>query len=135
MVKTIKELADELGVSKDKVKYQVKKLPSNYLAKLPSGTITINTDGIRAISESLGKITRELPTKATHPLPIDNSQFITHLEKQVEQQQKQIEKLQRLLENQQILTLKSQERVNILENEGGNIEIKVPNKKKKKWFR
>nr|WP_228394859.1 helix-turn-helix domain-containing protein [Enterococcus faecium] len=32
--KTIKELADILGVSKDKVKYQLRKLPSNfYLTK------------------------------------------------------------------------------------------------------
>lgn len=28
--KTIKELADILGVSKDKVKYQLRKLPSNF---------------------------------------------------------------------------------------------------------
>lgn len=122
MSKTIKQVADELGVSKDKIKYQVGKLPSNYLDKLPSGIITINADGIRVISEHLGKITHLLPRKNIH--------FITHLEKQVEQQQKQIEHLQQLLENQQVLTLQSQEKVKLLESEKEYIDEE---KKKRKW--
>lgn len=128
MAKTIKQLADELGVSKDKVKYQVGKLPGNYLDKLPSGIITINSDGIRVISKRLGKI--------AHPLPKENTQFITHLEKQVEQQQKQIEHLQKLLENQQVLTLKAQDRVQLLEmkKEEQEIEnIEQEKQQKKKW--
>lgn len=126
MAKTIKELADELGVSKDKVKYQVGKLPSNYLGKLPSGTITINADGIRLISERLGKI--------THPLPSENYPLITHLEKQVEYQQKQIDHLQKLLENQQVLTLKAQERVQLLETQKEEQEKQIIEQpQKKKW--
>lgn len=126
MVKTIKELADELGVSKDKVKYQVGKLPSNYLGKLPSGAITINADGIRLISERLGKINNHLPSK--------NYSLITHLEKQVEYQQKQIDHLQKLLENQQVLTLKAQERVQLLETQKEEQEMEIIDQKQnKKW--
>ena len=32
-LKTIKELADELGVNKDKIKYQLRKLPSELTTK------------------------------------------------------------------------------------------------------
>lgn len=44
--KTIKELADELGVSKDKIKYQARKLPSNftYLKDVAISAIYDNLD-------------------------------------------------------------------------------------------
>ncbi|ADU24434.1 MarR family transcriptional regulator [Ruminococcus albus] len=54
MSKTIKQIADELGVSKDRVKYLVKKLPSGWVEK--RGNITyINADGERNIYMLEGK--------------------------------------------------------------------------------
>ena len=41
-MKTIRQIADELGVSKDKVKYQVRKLPGDYRVK--KGDVTYLTD-------------------------------------------------------------------------------------------
>jgi len=60
-MKTIKQIADEIGVSKDKVKYQSRKLPSNYLCK--KGNITYLTDdGILKIKDLLvGKTSEHLP--------------------------------------------------------------------------
>lgn len=54
MSKTIKQIADELGVSKDRVKYLVKKLPSEWVEK--RGNITyIKDDGERYIYILSGK--------------------------------------------------------------------------------
>lgn len=48
-MKTLKQIADELGVSKDKVKYRVRNLPSNCIVK--QGNITYITDaGIPILS-------------------------------------------------------------------------------------
>ena len=68
-MKTIKQVADELGVSKDKVKYQVGKLPGNYLVK--TGKIThLTDDGILKIREMLlGKEVGNLPGKSGESLP------------------------------------------------------------------
>ena len=51
--KTIKQTADELGVSKDKVKYRVGKLPDNYIVK-KDGVIYLTNEAIQAISEDMG---------------------------------------------------------------------------------
>ena len=55
---------------------------------------------------------------------IDNIliQQLTQKDKQIVKQQEQIEHLQRLLENQQILTLKAQEKVQLLESKEEIIE-------------
>ena len=56
-------------------------------------------------------------------------QQITQKDKQIVKQQEQIEHLQKLLENQQILTLKAQEKVQLLESkEEVNEESKEENK-------
>ena len=55
---------------------------------------------------------------------IDNIliQQLTQKDKQIVKQQEQIEHLQKLLENQQILTLKAQEKVQLLESKEAIIE-------------
>lgn len=51
-MKTIRQLADELGVSKDKVKYQVRKLPENHIVKVDK-IIHLTDDGVQKIKELL----------------------------------------------------------------------------------
>jgi DNA-binding transcriptional regulator LsrR (DeoR family) len=83
-MKTIKQLADELGVSKDKVKYQVGKLPGNYMVKI--GNITHLTDDGSALLRDLlvgksagntqekgGEITRQLVEMLQHELNSKNT--------------------------------------------------------------
>ena len=53
--KTIKELADELGVSKKKIHYQVSKLDSNLIQRL-DGNIYFNKDAIRVIKGNIGYV-------------------------------------------------------------------------------
>ena len=62
-MKTIKQIADELGLEKDKVKYQVKKLPTEHVKK--QGNVTyITPDGERLLLLALGKSPGEIPTGA-----------------------------------------------------------------------
>ncbi len=67
MVKTIKELADELNVSKDKVKYQVRKLPSEFTSK-ENGITYITSAGIEVIK---GNIVGKTPYSKTSESPND----------------------------------------------------------------
>jgi DNA-binding Lrp family transcriptional regulator len=90
-MKTIKQIADELGVSKDKARYQVRKLPSDCIVK--RGNITYLTDGGAAIIKGLlaGKSVGSLPYAEkfnrgiTHLLPTDGEKRILELEAEVEQ--------------------------------------------------
>lgn len=62
-------------------------------------------------------------------------QQITQKDKQIVKQQEQIEHLQKLLENQQILTLKAQEKVQLLESkEESKEKIIVESKEESKNF-
>lgn len=57
MNETIKEVTDELGVSKDKVKYQVRKLPSKLTVK-KSGVTYLDNKAISIIKDNLqGNVT------------------------------------------------------------------------------
>jgi TolA-binding protein len=65
----------------------------------------------------------ELENKEEKVEKIDNIliQQLTQKDKQIVEQQEQIKHLQKLLENQQILTLKAQEKVFLLENKEDTI--------------
>jgi len=52
-LKTIKELADELGVSKNKIHYQASKLPSECVIK-DNGKKLLTTVAVKQIKENLG---------------------------------------------------------------------------------
>lgn len=61
-------------------------------------------------------------------------QQLTQKDIQIDKQQEQIENLQKLLENQQVLTLKAQERVQLLENRNENQNNEITEQDpKKKW--
>ena len=96
-MKTIRQLANELGVSKDKVKYQVGKLPENYLVKV--GKIThLTDDGILKIKEILlGKEVGNLPGKSgdiAHILPGSDNELYRILRAELASKNEQIEVLQ-----------------------------------------
>lgn len=114
-MKTIKQLADELEVSKDKIKYRTRKLPSNYLGNLPTGEITINAEGQRIIKEQLGKITQALPSESSY--------LITHLEKTIEDLKSDKKELMKLLDQEQQLNAMNSKQINQLQ-----LELKETNK-------
>ncbi|MDN6966951.1 DNA-binding protein, partial [Enterococcus faecium] len=101
---TIKELADILGVSKDKVKYQLRKLPSNFTYK-KGNIIYLKTEAVTTITKVLsGNEPGNLPSELPDSLPTDYLlKEIETKNNHIEEQYRQIEKLQSALETQQKL--------------------------------
>jgi predicted transcriptional regulator len=127
-LKTIKELADELNVSKDKVKYQVRKLPSEFTSK-ENGITYITSAGIEVIK---GNIVGKTPYSKTSESP--NDYLVNQLaffQKELEKKNNQIEKLHQLLENQQVLNKQTLEDKKQLELEFSGLKKEEP----KGWFK
>ena len=123
MEKTIKQLADELQIKKHIVKYKVQKLSGEYVEKR-NGIFYINDDGQKLIKDSLGveskKTSGEYPEN--NPEKTDNYYSVDILLKELEEKNKQIEVLhdmfkqqQKLLDQQQVLTLQANKKIEQLE--------------------
>ena len=148
--KTVKEVAEMLGVTKQTVQYHLKSLPTNYTTKSDKNIIYIKPLGQKALSDKIDKRkqfsvdketvkTDKEPTKET----VENDKEIDHSKEQIKEKDQQIaqllesqKQLQKLIENQQVLTLQANQKIEKLEinlNEVEN-EIKLdPESKKRKW--
>ena len=142
--KTIKELADELNVSKQTVQYHVKFLPTKYLSKNDKKIITINKTGqsyIKGkIKKRVDKNNEQKTNKETTNYTAKNDQlFKQQLEikdKQIEELQKLLHSQQKLLDQQQILTLQANKKIETLEYNSEKKEEEKPtkNNEKRNWF-
>lgn len=128
MFKTIKELADELGVSKDKVKYQTRKLPSDLTTK-KNGVTYLGSEAISTIKANLlGNNTQEIPRQNTHHLPTDylleelvkRDNELAEKNKQINSLQDSLTAQQKLLDQQQVLTLQANTKLLELETVSEN---------------
>ena len=129
-MKTIKQVADELGVNKDKVKYQVGKLPSNLLVK-KDNIIYIKNDGIKVIFDILGGKFNQLKSdKLSSDLHTFNNDVIDTFKKQLEEKDKQIESLLEKLDQEQKLHLAT-----IQEKQQLQIELKEKKEEQKSIFK
>jgi len=130
--RTIKELADDLNVSKDKIKYQVRKLPRELPVKIDGVTyldstttsMILNSMGVKIPSKKQG---RNPPV--THELSSEN--IVDLLKKELGtkdsllvEKDMQINKLldhhwemQKLLDQQQQLTLQSNKQIEQLQQQ------------------
>lgn len=119
-LKTIKQLADELGVSKDKIKYRVGKLPTDYRVKI-NGITYLKTAAISQITNEMGKnypphpgnLPSELPTFTphfTHPEKGDLSAVVAVLQTTIDTLQGQLtEKDKQLAEKDRQLAEKDKQ--------------------------
>ena len=127
--KTVKEVAEMLGVTKQTVQYHLKSLPTNYTTKSDKNIIYIKPLGQKALSDKIDKRkqfsvdketvkTDKEPTKET----VGNDKEIDHFKEQIKEKDQQIAQLlesqkqfQKLIENQQILTLQANQKIEKLE--------------------
>jgi len=89
-MKTIKQIADELGISKDRVKYQVRKLPGEFTEKKENITY-IKDCGINELLALLGNKSGNYPDKispSTHLFTYNENAF---LHEQIKNKDRQIE--------------------------------------------
>lgn len=108
MGRTIKQLADELGVSKTAVRnYMDEDFRAKYTEKDRKGVITINEDGCKVIAETYGKQCKEAQNNAnrfaestanTENITIPMAVW-TMMEEQLKKKDEQIESLSAALEN------------------------------------
>ena len=95
-MKTYKQLADELGVSKDKVKYRARNIPSEYLVK-NGDVIYITDEGIAIISGLLRVKSSENEMGSTHNIAQENQvnsqleRYVSFLESEIEVKNRQLE--------------------------------------------
>lgn len=154
-LKTIKELADELGVSKKKIHYQVSKLDSDLIQKL-DGTIYLDNRAITAIKENIGYVSKtkldsgaiqnrqhldsELDTQNTK-LIHEKSEQINYLKEQIKNKDNQIsvkdeqikslveaqKQIQNLLDQQQRLALQDKKLLDEYKSEINDLKaLKMP---------
>ncbi|KSU23758.1 Replication-associated protein [Lactococcus lactis subsp. lactis] len=159
-LKTIKELADELGVSKKKIHYQVSKLDSDLIQKL-DGTIYLDNRAITEIKENIGYVSKtkldsgaiqnrqhldsELDTQNTK-LIHEKSEQINYLKEQIKNKDNQIsvkdeqikslveaqKQIQNLLDQQQRLALQDKKLLEEYKSEINELKsLKMPQEDKK----
>lgn len=149
-MKTIKQIAEEMGISKQALLKKINNLPSDRQPEKVGGRYIIdhelemqlkdNNTKLNGSFDNFQKLTKNQihdktdnqPTtnqqatdnqSTTNQQPTDNhiidilKDQIQYLQKQLDSKDDQIFKIQKLLENQQILTLKSNERLKQLETE------------------
>ncbi|MCT4462425.1 hypothetical protein EFO40_02530 [Lactococcus cremoris] len=135
-LKTIKELADELGLAKQTVQYHLKFLPTENRQKNNSGSIVLNLEEQKFIKKRLTKIKKVQPTKnrqktdkkstkkneelSVNSLLLEQIKDLKEVNKQLLESQKQT---QNLLDQQQRLALQDK---NLLEEyKAENDRLKV----------
>lgn len=137
MTKTIKEFASELNVTKQAIQYQIKKIDSKHLNKRIDGAILITLKGQRLIRENMGiQVAKDHKNDDKKSDSILSDDMFLLLQEELRGKNNQIEQLQKLIENQQVLTLQANQKIEKLELdlEDNNDELSsFPEKKKKKW--
>lgn len=138
-MKTIKQIAEEMGISKQALLKKINNLPSDRQPEKVGGRYIIdhelemqlkdNNTKLNGSFDDFQKLTKDQIHDKTDNQPTTNQQptdnhiidilkdQIQYLQKQLDSKDDQIFKIQKLLENQQILTLKSNERLKQLETE------------------
>lgn len=134
--KTIKQLSDELGVSKQTIQKIIEKIPNEYKPSKLGNRYLLSQENQNYIKKKLGVQIDNDPhisnnkTDKTHILDgkTDNSdkiknktnnsdihEYLSIILSQLDVKDKQIEKLQKLLDQQQILTLQANKKIEELE--------------------
>jgi len=129
MKKTIKELADELGVSKQTVQYHFKNLPANTYIKNDKGIYILKDQAISILKEKIsGKLYGENDKESAKK----TDELYSLLYAQLKEKDNQIESLlsgqkhlQKLLDQQQVLTLQANKKIAELELTVNDVEEKM----------
>ena len=104
-MKTVKELAIELGVSKSRILQVIKKLPITKQPKLIDRKYFLNDEDVINISNFVKGMRNKKNDVVSDGLSPSYRKLIDNLQEQNRTKDLQIEQLQKLLENQQILLL------------------------------
>ena len=113
-MKTVKELAIELGVSKSRILQVIKKLPITKQPKIIDRKYLLNDEDVINISNFVKDMRNKKNDVVSDGLSPSYRKLIDNLQEQNKTKDLQIEQLQKLLENQQILLLNEQKEKQVL---------------------
>ena len=113
-MKTVKELAIELGVSKSRILQVIKKLPITKQPKIIDRKYLLNDEDVINISNFVKGMRNKKNDVVSDGLSPSYRKLIDNLQEQNRTKDLQIEQLQKLLENQQILLLNEQKEKQVL---------------------
>ena len=113
-MKTVKELAIELGVSKSRILQVIKKLPITKQPKIIDRKYILNDEDVINISNFVKGMRNKKNDVVSDGLSPSYRKLIDNLQEQNKTKDLQIEQLQKLLENQQILLLNEQKEKQVL---------------------
>ena len=120
--KTVKEVADMIGVTKQTVQYHLKSLPENYTTKSDKNIIYIKPLGQKALIDKIDKRKQSSVDKEPTKETVENDKEIEHFKAQIKEKDQQIaqllesqKQLQKLIENPQVLTLQANQKIEKLE--------------------
>jgi len=126
MKKTIKELADELGVTKQAVRKHLDKLPPTLSVTKEKGIIQLNADVVDFVKGRVTVVTSEVDTEVAGNVTsvvdshlLDRINFleeqILSKDNQLETKDQQLTQVHKLLDQQQVLTLQANKKIAELE--------------------
>jgi len=120
--KTIKEIADNLNITKDKARYRVSKLPRDFTYQ-KDGITYVKNKGFKAIEKDLGVLLNVGEKEVSHSNNVVDS-MMSLLKKEIEEKNEQLskkdyqlEKMQKLLDQQQQLTLQANSQIQQLQEQ------------------
>ncbi|WP_148249318.1 YfeC-like transcriptional regulator [Enterococcus faecium] len=114
--KTIKELAEELGVSKQAIRKYFDKLPTKLTPKLIGGKYVISAKAQEFIRNNINQ-TNEVDTEVNSSVDNILVKELKEKNKQIEHLQNVIETQQKLLDQQQQLTLQANQQIENLQEQ------------------
>jgi predicted transcriptional regulator len=115
--KTIKELADELGVSKQAIRKHLDKLPPELSVTKTNRVFTLNPYLQDFIRKKIGKVTDNQDGNEFVSVTDIHNTIISELKQDKVDLKHQVNELQKLLDQQQQLTLQSNQRIEQLEKQ------------------
>lgn len=120
MMKTIKNVADEIGISKQKLYRYIK---ANYINEVHYDANVIYIDDVLESKLKQHFIYNDTNHNTNQSTSIDVeliqalNDMISQLKEQIKEKDKQLEVNQELLKNQQILTLQANQKIELLEHQ------------------
>ena len=132
-MKTVKQLADELGVSKTAIRKRMDSdFRANYVQTTENNVLIISEIGCEIIAKTLKTSENQIP-QTTENIVSDNS-MILFLQEQLREKDKQIEALTKALENT-TSSLKASQALHAGTIQNQLTESSESEPKKKRWWR
>ncbi|WEV63199.1 HTH domain-containing protein (plasmid) [Lactobacillus sp. ESL0731] len=155
MSKTIKQLADELGVSKQTIRYHLKSLPVKFTGKDNKNRITVNAAGTRLLKNLVvnksGNFTGKKPQQKSF-LPVNDQEQINSLlqrldtleetyheqllskDQEIARLHNTLDQTQKLLDQSQQLQLMAEKKIDELKQITSSTTTKKEKDHQKSWW-